>query len=443
MLANELRAKRARLIVLATLSNSASRFVAMAANLAQVPIALHYLGTEAFGLWMTIAGAVHLMTFADLGMGLGLQNRISQAYGRDDPQEIKDLYRTGFSLLGAIGLVLLMVCLPLCWLVPWSEVFRVTSPELAAQLPVALSAVVAAFSIGLPLNAGVRLATGLQLGWVTGLGAMASSMLALLVVIIAGQLDLSFAAFIAAVVLPLMLANAGVGLAAYFLLGARFRVLRGRYRPEIINTLFRQGLLFLVPQFSASVMSAAPSVIIASLLGPAAVTPFAVCQRMANAVLQILQLPLAPLWPAYAEARSRNDWVWIENTFRRSVYYATCAGGLAGLIIVLAGQPVLLLWTGNEEALPTAMTLLGFAIWVALVGSFSAVTVFLNSFGALKGQAWGGAISTGLMLVFMPAMIANYQVSGAIFAMIASCLFFGWPLVGPELYRQWRQVRQH
>lgn len=441
VLGTELRAKRARLIVLATVSSSASRLVAMAASLAQVPVALHFLGTEAFGLWMTVAGAIQLMSFADLGLGLGLQNRISHAYGRDDLQDIRDLHRTGVRLLGAIGLVLLVVCLPLCWLVPWADFFHVDSPDLAAQLPLALAAVASAFAMGLPLSAGVRLATGLQLGWVTGLGTIIGSVLSLLVVIVAGYLGLSFAAFVAAVVMPLIVANALVGRAAFLLLGGEFRALRGRYRPEIIRVLFKQGLMFLVPQFSASVMAAAPSVVIATILGPAAVTPFSICQRMASVVLQVLQLPLLPLWPAYAEARSRGDGVWIASTFRKSLLYAICMGVTAGIAIALFGLQILLLWTGKEEALPTIGTLIGFSIWVALVGSVSAVTVFLNSFGALKGQAWGGALSAAAMLVVMPSMVARFSVTGAIISMIASCVVLGWPMLGPELYKQWRQVR--
>ena len=33
-----------------------SRGISILANLAQVPIALHYLKSEAFGLWMTLVG---------------------------------------------------------------------------------------------------------------------------------------------------------------------------------------------------------------------------------------------------------------------------------------------------------------------------------------------------------------------------------------------------
>lgn len=427
--------------MLSTLSHSASRFVALGANLAQVPIALHYLGVEAFGLWMTVAGTVQLMSFADLGLGLGLQNRISHAYGRDDLQGIRDLYKTGISLLSVIGVLLLVACLPLCWLLPWETLFRVESVELAAQLPVALAAVVIAFAIGLPINAGVRLAAGLQMGWVTGLGTIVSSILSLIVVIMAGVLGLSFAAFVAAVVVPLVVANICVGLTAFALLGREFRFLRGRYQPEVIRSLFKQGLMFLVPQVSVSVMAAAPSVIIASLLGPAAVTPFSVCQRFANFVLHILQLPLAPLWPAYAEARSRGDGAWIASTFRKSLIYAIGMGTAAAVAMALLGGHVMLLWTGKADALPTQGTLIGFSFWVALVCSVNAVTIFLNSFGALKGQALGGALSAAALLIVMPAMVARFSVSGAVISMIGASVILGWPFLWPELRRQWQFVR--
>lgn len=435
------RTLRNRRVVHATLASLFSRVVGIAVNLAQVPIALQFLGPEAFGLWMTLVGTVHLMNFADLGLGLGLQNEIAAAYGLDDLQGIRDLHHTGRRLLAGLGLGVAAISLPLSCLLPWEVYFNAPEGPLARQLPYALAIVTCGFGLGLPLNAGVRLATGVQQGWLTGLGTTATSVLTLIAVIAARQTDASFGTFVAMTVAPLLLTNAAVGFLASRALGPTYGKLKGHYRSAAVSNLWRRGLLFLVPQLSASLMTAAPNIIIASVLGPTAVTRFSVCQRITGVLLQLIQLPLSPLWPAYAEAKTRGDAVWIKRAFRASLIYAFCAASGAGLGLVFLGEQVLVAWTGTSEALPDSNTLLGFAVWVAIVGTFGAITVFLNGCGVLKGQAVGGALSAASMLVTMPLLLSHFSLAGAVLSMTASWVIFCWPFVLRDLRLCWVQTQ--
>lgn len=430
---NAAQARRSKLILLATVSSSASRFVSIGTNLLQVPLALHFLGAEAFGLWMTVVGTMQLMSFADLGLGLGLQNKISTAHGADDVVEIRSLHHTGMRVLVLIGAIVILVCWPLCWLLPWGSMFNVADAGLRTQLPYALMAVVTSFAIGLPLSAGTRLATGLQLGWVTGVSTIFSSTVTLVVVAVAGYLRLPFAAFVGATVVPPLLANLGVGLKALRTLPDLPQSQQPQFRRDIMGDIIRQGMLFLVPQASASFMVAAPNLFIASALGPLAVTPFSIGQRLANLSLQMLQLPLAPLWPAYAEARSRGDTAWIYRTLEKSLLFSGLGGLAAGAGIVLLGRPILLLWTGKPEAVPGTGVLLGFGMWVAVVGLFSSVVIFLNGSGRLRGQALGGVVSSVLLGVSLPPLISHFSTAGAVFAMLGSWLLGSVPLVCMDL----------
>jgi O-antigen/teichoic acid export membrane protein len=76
--------KREHLIRRSALSSILGWVVAAICMLVQVPLALHYLGAEAFGFWMTITGIMMFMAFADLGLGNGLQNRVAELYESGD-----------------------------------------------------------------------------------------------------------------------------------------------------------------------------------------------------------------------------------------------------------------------------------------------------------------------------------------------------------------------
>jgi hypothetical protein len=59
-----------------------ARVVQMGTSLITVPLTLKYLGNERFGLWMAISSVLAMAAFADFGVGNGVLNTVSKAFGR-------------------------------------------------------------------------------------------------------------------------------------------------------------------------------------------------------------------------------------------------------------------------------------------------------------------------------------------------------------------------
>ena len=57
---------------------------------------------------MTISSVVAMMGFADLGMGSGLMNAISEADGQDDRLAAERYVSSGFFMLSAVALIILV-----------------------------------------------------------------------------------------------------------------------------------------------------------------------------------------------------------------------------------------------------------------------------------------------------------------------------------------------
>src|SRR5450432_1197274 len=148
--------KRWRRLWQAILSDGFSRALAAVANLIQVPIALNYLGREGFGLWVVLVGSVQMFGFADLGMALGLQNEVSDAYGRDDMQAVRNLFVTGVKLLAIVSLGVVALFFALTFAVDWADLFKVQATNLRNSMSFAASIAVGGFCLGLPLIAGAR-----------------------------------------------------------------------------------------------------------------------------------------------------------------------------------------------------------------------------------------------------------------------------------------------
>src|SRR4051794_27682018 len=70
---------RERRIALSASTEAISRVVSVLTGLITVPLTISYLGTEEYGLWMTISAAIGFFVFADLGIGSGVLNAVARS----------------------------------------------------------------------------------------------------------------------------------------------------------------------------------------------------------------------------------------------------------------------------------------------------------------------------------------------------------------------------
>ena len=281
-----------------------------------------------------------------------------------------------------------------------------------------------AWSLCLPLFASgfrcrrrKKLAVGLQLGWLQAAGNLLGSIISLILVAGAAILHLSFVPFLAVAVLPPVLVNFGLLQRLFVRLNWRFDPIRhiawGHAR-----RIFGAGTLFLIPQIAGGIVASAPPVILSSVLGAAAIVPFNLTQRLLGIISQVQGMLISPLWPAYAEAKSRGDYAWIRHAFKRSLLYSAVTAIIPCLLFGLIGRPLILLWIGKPDALPTQELLWLMSAWTLMLGTGAPCTIFLNGLGRLVGQAIYGSATAIASLFLMPTLAHRYGASGIPLALI-------------------------
>ena len=60
----------------------AAKAIGLLTSLVSVPLTYRYLGAERYGIWMVLISIIAAMGFADLGIGNGLMNAVSEDYGK-------------------------------------------------------------------------------------------------------------------------------------------------------------------------------------------------------------------------------------------------------------------------------------------------------------------------------------------------------------------------
>jgi O-antigen/teichoic acid export membrane protein len=185
--------------------------------------------------------------------------------------------------------------------------------------------------------------------------------------------------------------------------------------------LVKAGLLFLMLQIGTMVALGMDALIIAGLHGASAVAVYAVAQRLFQFASQPLAMMNAPLWAAYADARALRDTAFIRQTFRRSMTVSLGAALSLSIILLVAGAPLVGLWTGRQIEVPTAL-LAALAAWTVLEAAGNAFAMYLNGCGIVKQLVWVVAAFCCVALPLKFALGARYGVTGVVLASVLAYL---------------------
>jgi len=344
-------------------------------------------------LWLTLTAILNTLSIADLGISLGVQNKVSQYLGKDDLESARRVCLLALKGLFAIGALLFISLGPLAFLIDWTAVFQLDIAVNRNQAPLCVLFCAGFLGLNIPLSLSQKLAVGLQLSWIASASSAIGSLACLASVVLAAAIDLPLAWFIGLAMLPLLLSNLLLIVYLFRRLGWSFRSDGSSFDRQEIISLARSGLLFFFPQLGAVLVFALPSVILAFMLGSEAVTPFGLGLRFFAIISQLFSMVLTPLWPAYAEANARSDYRWIKMAYLASTAFTVVGSGIACCALAFFGENLIRLWTGASTGLPSPLLLQLLAGWTFLTTVGAAHSCLLNGLGVLKGQATYGFTS--------------------------------------------------
>lgn len=380
----------------------AAKAVSVACTFAQVPLALHALGAEAYGVWITLATLGLMLNFVDFGLGVGLQRGLGDAWARGDAARMQRLLLTGTLALGGLAAAGFILGAGLVVLRDWSGAFNIASPALRAELRMALLLALATGALGIPLNALARLAAATRLGWLHAGWIAAGSVLTLAAIAAAAQAGLGLIAFTAIAGCVPLVQGMALGLHLWRKLGWRWGGL-ALEPAEGRRALLAESGWFAGPQLGLALLQAAPPLALSLAAGPVAATGFNLLQRLTGPILQAQIIHLTPLWAACTEAHARGDGPWLRGALRRSLLVAVaCATGL--LTIALLARPLLGGWVGAEAARPALGLVWPAAGWFLLQIAWQPPVYFLVGIGRLRALArWGVLGPAAALLVLFGA----------------------------------------
>jgi O-antigen/teichoic acid export membrane protein len=406
--------RRTRAVRLTIWASLGAKAFSVVCTLAQVPIALRYLGHEGYGLWVTLVGITVMLNFVDFGLGIGMQQVMAKAYGRDDAGAIRTAFWRGTAALGAIAAALLIVGVPAAWFGAWADVLNVQSSALRAQCAGAIAVTVIACALGVPLNAGPRLAAAVQRGWIHAGWIAGGSAATLATVAWAAHARWSFTGFVAAATLIPVLQGAGMiwhltralrwsppSRRAGSALQAKPAGTAGSTNGPSDTTwreMLQTSAWAALPQFALAALQSAPALAISVNVGPAAVTGYNLLMRLFSPLLHGQSLMLAPIWPAYTESHVRGDLHWVRHAFLRTMLVAVALVG--GLALVTWQAPLLVRWWVHDgTAAPAPSEAWVIWLWAALQAIGQPLFYLLVGLSEMRRLALWGTVGVAAAVV--------------------------------------------
>ena len=415
-----------------------AKVVLVACNLALVPVLVGFLGPVQFGIWAAYQSIQGLLVFADFGIGNGMQNAVTVAIAHGDTRRAQSLISSALvALLAAAGILgaVATIGFNVPSVVAWLSGGRPDDAELAA-LRVGVAVFLATGLLAIPLSCGDRLALAMQKGFVTHATRAITTILSFGCVLALVKAQASFTAICIATSIPVLagplLSWMVVARGRPWASPAIFAVSGGETR-----AVLRSGIGFLAVQLTAILGFGLDAILIERYAGPVEVANYAVVQRMFGLVAMVVGIGLAPLWPAYADARARGDHGWIRKTFWRSLLATAVVAGTLSVVLAILAGPIAARWVGDAIT-PPASLVTAFAAWSFVLACGMAFSYFWNGMHMLRLQAVLGGL---FVIVGLPGKVVALHSGSATSVVLINAIAYFTTALLPGAIVTWSAIR--
>ena len=415
--------ERYRLIAFSGISGLAAKMIIALSGLVSVPLTVHYLGKEQFGLWMVVSSLVVWMQLADFGIGNGLTNAVAEAYGRDDQNTASGLIATAFVAASGIAVFgLLTVYLLSLWL-PWDVVLNLPRGELVHLASRCFFAAGVVFVVNIPFSLAGRVLIAYQRGYIANIVQIVSALVALVGLLTAIWLEFDIVWLVWFISSGPLVGN----LLAWSILlkvlpWLRFR--RKNITGRGMQRISKSSVPLFLFQIGALLVNQLVNIVIALVGSLKMVADYNITLKIYVFIFAVGISLSTPFYPAIREAYEKHEVNWAFKALKRVLFVRLGVLLPAGICLLFIGDEIIRIWI--REPLESRF---GFMGWFVFLSSllFAAVSSTLSEVLISLDDIWAQIkmvfISAAVVILSMYIMIPHIGVTGVYLAMALSTLY--------------------
>lgn len=412
--------ERERRIALTSLVAALEKIITTAIPLITVRVTYNYLGCEIYGLWNAVVNFFALFAFSDLGLGYGLQTRLSQASGKNDLMLCRQLISSTYFVLCVVASFLFVVFMFLYPFIDWSNVMNANSGETSKLVAPIVFVIVLPKLLSIPTAIISRTQLALQEGYNYCAWAMFGSVFSLLYICVVSYFDLGKIILLAGAAFIPFLCSVLNMVVYYGWQRKEYRFGFKFVRKEQAANLLQIGLNFCFLSILTTLGLAMDTFIVARVCSLEDAGVYAILSKVMYIVSAVLTILAQPLWGANGEALSRGDIEWVKSNTKKTSLIMFLITLTISAVIVILSRWLFRLWLGRELDF-SLYCLIWMCLFQLCTAFISPYFMVLNASGLVKKQILIFSIFTPLCFVFK-------IVFGRLFGMTAI------PIVGTVLY---------
>ncbi len=430
-------ATRDRSLRLAVATSLISKIGTIVLRLVSIPIAVHLLGMEMFGVYTAITMAVGMIDMLHIGIGPALTKALAKVVARGDREQERSIFATsilisvGLSFVATMGAVALLLNVPIPQLFG-KEFAPVQTEMLRAALLGLMIIQVEMTCIPFEMARDGYQETRYTNSWGAG-GNIFGALLLLCGVWFFPSIEFLLIAVNGSISL------AKLGNACHLLLQRPHLFPRfSLFRKNLVLPLANDGIRFSITYIlAAAVEYNLMAFLIGHRVNPESVGVWNVMVTIHFSLTGLVAMITKPYWPALMDAFERGDSRWIARSSNRLRLGGIGFSVIAAIALVAIGPWVIELWAGSQiyseppvSFRPDRIALLAFSVYfiahiwrhvnqtLALgIGWVSPVAraVVAEGLILLAGTSWALFHGHGLAVIYTIMAISILGVTGWIF----------------------------
>lgn len=366
----------------------------IAISLLLVPLTLGYVSSEIYGIWLTISSILYWLTYMDVGFTLGLKNRLAEAIAQQDFIKGRSLVSTTYFIMTVIFVPLTVILLSISPYINWCSFLNV-DPIYQTEVTRTIQILFVFMALQMISNVFVAVVAAFQKVALSSLFNVIGQLFALIIIFIMTRCippaltNLAFAYSMMPVLVVIV--------ASVIFFKGKFKQVSPTIKNinlSYIKDLGGLGVKFFIIQIQMIVLYQATNILISHLDGPTAVTQYNIAYKVLNVIVMVFTIILSPLWPAFTDAYTKKDFIWMKNIYHKMIYiyYILCLGVICTVLI----SPFLYkIWIGNKIEIPLILTC-SIALYTLIHCWDSLQVMLINGIGTVKLQTY--VVLIGLIL---------------------------------------------
>jgi O-antigen/teichoic acid export membrane protein len=287
-------------------ANFIGQIINLASRILLVPLFLLAWGTDIYGEWLLLSSMVAYLALTDMGGGLYILNRMTQAYAHRDIDLFRKILHTGMALFLVVPILVFIIFLAIIWIFSPAAFLQIT---LTSQRAVFLILAILAFQlvISLPYGILVRIYRAVEM---LPRGVMLANLMQLLsLVLVAGGLWLRWG-MVAIAALQIIPYGVTAGIALWDL-NRKFPQLNILSLKEADFSFglsfIKPSLHFLLLQISQAFSIQGIILIVGMVLGSIQVVLFSTMRTIINLIRTLFEQLSFAAWPEMTRLDAQGD----------------------------------------------------------------------------------------------------------------------------------------